>query len=701
MVDAWLASIPEAEAERALAEAGVGDAPQAALAGLSPAAQPAEGFVTDLPRGRLRPGLPLGEGGMAVVTSAHDRVLERVVAVKVLRPRHPAEPLEQFHLREAAFRREAALTAGLEHPAIPPVYDVGRCGGLPAFAMKRLEGRPFDAVVAGGGLPLAERMEILVRVAEAVGYAHSKGVVHRDLTPHNILVADFGAVYVLDWGLAATCGSRDGVRAGTPAWMAPEQSGAAAADPRMDVFGLGALAFLAVTGQPPRTADGRPDLAALDDRAVPRGLAALIRRCLATDPAARYADAGAVAEDLRRWFAEGTTLAQDATRWELAWLRLRRSPRVRSALAVTLLAVAIAGGAWWLTERRSRAEAEERLAQITASTAIDRADTVAVALDEVRAITRQHPHLAAARALESRLQTAYDLAARRESDEAVRARLTGLLQRTRLIGPWADQIQAWRAAIREAGLTMDPLQVDADARILAQSPLGEAIAGSLAFLWRAEKERGADRQAEHTAKLLAASGPSRAWQALGRLLGQSRFAAHDPVFCVCSDSAETLTEPGPTAIALALFAPEPRLTEVARTALLQRPGDFWPLIASARASLASSDPDTAGKLALVASGAEPDSVLPLVVLGYAALLRQDDAALAQVTERGLRLDGTNSELLALRAVALVRSGRRDEAQALIDRLDPGHLRHHLDHQVGHPMERSAQALVEAGLRLQR
>lgn len=700
-VDSWLAAQPEAEAERALAAAGVDGAAPPALAGLDLAAPPA-GFVSDLPRGRLRPGTPLGEGGMAVVSSAHDRVLERVVAVKVLRPRRPGEALEQFHLREAAFRREAALTAGLEHPAIPPIYDVGRLDGLPAFAMKRLDGRPLQEVVQAGSETLAGLMGILLRVAEAVGYAHGRGVVHRDLSPHNILIADHGAVYVLDWGLAVATGSGDGVRAGTPAWMAPEQAGAAPAAPTMDVYALGALAFFAITGRPPRPDPAdllRLDLAPLAEARVPRGLAALVRRCLAADAAARYPDGDAVAEDLRRWFADGVTLAQDATRWELAWLRLRRSPRARTAALVAALAVIAGGGAWWLAAGQARRDAEARLSRIATATAIDQPAAVAAALDEVRAIAGQHPGLAAASALQARLQTAYDLAARHARDEAVRARLEDLLHRTRTLGPWADQVQAWRAAIRDAGLSMDPARIADDARVIAASPLRGTITASLAFLWRAEQERGAEHHAAATAALLAAGGPTPAWQALGRLLGITRFAAHDPVFCACADSAATLTEPGPAASALALFAPEPRLAAAAGAVLAERPGDFWALIASARASLAAGDDHAAEHLALVASGAEPDSLLPVLLLAYVGLQRDDSAALERAVARGLAIDPANRELRALRAVALARTGHAAEAQAVVDGLDAGHLQYHLRHAVGHPMERSVRALVAAGLRI--
>lgn len=702
VVDQWLASLPEAEAEEVFRQAGVFEATTAPLRLVDVPPAPEPGFATDLPRSRLRPGMPLGEGGMAVVTSAHDRVLERTVAVKVLRPRRSGESLEQFHLREAAFRREAALTAGLEHPAIPPVYDIGKDAGMPAFAMKRLDGRSLEAAIATGELPLPDRMSILLRVAEAIGYAHSRGIVHRDLTPRNVLLAAFGAVYVLDWGLAARTGSSDGVRAGTPAWMAPEQILAAPVDPRMDVFGLGALIYFATVGHGPRPDSERPihlDLTALATRRVPHGLAALIRRCLAQDPAQRYPDGSAVAEDLRRWLSDGVTMAQEATQLELAWLRLRRSPRAMSGLIATVVIIALGITLWQVEERRTRRAAESRLAHIAASTVIDRAETVAGALDEVRAIRTRLPGLAAAQALEARLQAAHDLVAHQERLAQIATRLDALLQRTRTLGPWADQVHAWRQAIRDAGLSMDGERVQEDARVLVSHPLRPQIIASLPFLWRAERERGADHHAERTASLLAQGGGSPAWQALGRLLNHTRFAAHDPIFCICADSTLVLTEREPAAAALAIFAPEPRLAEAARRDLAQHPGAFWPLVASARASLAEDDDHTAEHLALVASGAEPDSLLPPLLLAYVALQRNDQEALQRAVARGQSLVTGNAELGVLQAVSLARAGRSAEAQALVDGLDAGHLQFHLHHQVGHPMERSVRALVAAGMRI--
>lgn len=658
-VDAWLAALPPPEAERRLASL---DQPGRNLALAAPTPEN-HGFAAERADGRLVAGDSLGAGGMATVVAAHDRALDRPVALKVLRPRQAGESLESYLLRETAFRREAALTAALDHPAIVPVHDVGRVDGRPAFTMKRLEGSPFDRVVAEGQLPLPELVRVLIQVSEAVAFAHSRGIVHRDLTPANVLVGAFGAVYVLDWGLAERSGTHSGIRAGTPGWMAPEQATGAPVDPRLDVYALGGLLGLILVD------------------ASPKALAAVARRCRAEDPAARYADAGAVAAELRRWLDDGVTLAQEANAVERAWLRLRRSPRLRAGLAAAALAVLGTMAVWWWTGHAASERARARLAELERNVPLDRPEAIRLARAEVEALRREHPRLPEAAALAARLEAAQAVAQAADRLVAVRARLHALLRRTREIGPWGDQIQAWREALRQAG--------------------GEALtadtAAALAFLWRAEREQGDTAGAAATTGRLAAEGPTPGWRALGRLLGMVAFRAHDPVLCRCDDSEAVLAEPAPAAVALALFAPEPRLTAYAQARLAVAPGDFWPLLAAARAALAAHDGAAAERLAFTASGAEPGSLLPRLVLAYVALDRTAWPALLAEAERGLATDAGNSELLALRAVALARLDRKPEAQTIVDRLPAAHLRYHLGNRVGHPMELAVDALVAAGL----
>ncbi|HEX3134961.1 MAG TPA: protein kinase [Planctomycetota bacterium] len=691
-VDCWLDQHPEM-AEKLLEEAGADDT--GALASVKPTTND-DGFITDGGAGRLRTDSELGTGGMAVVAAARDRALDRVVALKSLKPRQPGESLEQYHLREAAFRREAALTAALEHPAIVPVYDVGRSDGKPAFTMKRLEGDTLLTVVQGGKRSRVALVEALLRVAEAVAFAHSRGVVHRDLTPTNVLLGDFGAVYVLDWGVAAQRGEGGGVTVGTRDWMAPEQNSGAPADARMDVFALGGLLMFILTGHGPRRA-GVVDLSPLAQREVPRGLAALARRCLSEAPASRDADAGVVAAELRRWLDEGLTLAQQAGPLTLAWMRLRRSRRARAILLVAVMLVASIVGGRWVVERESLNAARKRVAQIVATVPLHDPEVVAVVLTDARTIAARYPNLTEASELVVRLQAALDLASDRSAVIAQRTRLESLLARTRRSGPWAEEITDWRDVLNGAGMTLTAGKRGQDAVVLGNHPLRLLLVEGLVHLWHAASAMEEPALATLAAQLVAEGGPSAGWRSLGGLMQRTEFQAHQPVFCICAESDGALTDPASAAVLLALYGPDKRLIEFARQQLMRDPGAFWPLIASARAALTAEDLVTAERQALIASGSEPASLFPQLILAYVALARGENAALLAAADRGLAANAAHSELLVLKAVALARDGKLAEAQAMVAKLDAGHLQYHLTHRVGHPMERGVDALVAAGI----
>ena len=199
----------------------------------------------------------LGRGGMGVVYEAWDRELDRAVAMKVV---------------ESDSCSEARIIAGLEHPGIVPVHDAGALpDGRRYYTMKLVRGARLDRWLQEGRSS-TDALRVFIRVCEAVAFAHASGVVHRDLKPENVMVGEFGAVLVLDWGVAAV--------KGTDGYMSPEQTRGEAADARSDVYALGAmLRFLA--GERP-----------------PRPLAAICARAMAADPAARYRDAREIANDV-------------------------------------------------------------------------------------------------------------------------------------------------------------------------------------------------------------------------------------------------------------------------------------------------------------------------------------------------------------------------------------------------------------------
>jgi len=250
--------------------------------------------VVDLPdlsgtRYQLRE--ELGRGGLGVVYAAWDSQLERRVALKVM---------------DAEWAGEARLIARLEHPGIVPVYDAGvLADGRAFYAMKLVDGNRADRFLAADP-PLGERLRVIERVGEALAYAHSCGVLHRDLKPQNIMVGRFGEVYVMDWAV-------DGV-AGTPAFRAPEIS----LDERSDVFAFGAL------------------LDFLLPREAPAALRAIAAKAMNAKPEVRYPGVPAVLREVER-FQDGLAVEAYA---ENPWQRVRRFAKRNEVLLWLLAAYA-------------------------------------------------------------------------------------------------------------------------------------------------------------------------------------------------------------------------------------------------------------------------------------------------------------------------------------------------------------------------
>jgi len=197
----------------------------------------------------------IGQGGMATVYKAYHAAMDRYVAVKVL-PRQFAESKEFM----GRFQQEARTIANLEHPHILPVHDFGESGGITYFVMRFLDTGTLKERIAAGSLSLAEVDRLFTQLADALGYAHQRGVVHRDIKPSNVLVDARGDVFLTDFGIAklmegAAQFTATGAITGTPAYMSPEQAQGEKLDQRSDIYSLGIVLYEMVTGRVPFEAE--------------------------------------------------------------------------------------------------------------------------------------------------------------------------------------------------------------------------------------------------------------------------------------------------------------------------------------------------------------------------------------------------------------------------------------------------------------
>ncbi|MGA7730619.1 MAG: protein kinase [Chloroflexia bacterium] len=266
----------------------------------------------------------IGRGGMAAVYRAHDTALNRSVAIKVLEPALAIDPkaVERF-------RREAVTSANLEHPAIVRVYDVEQAGSLHYITMRYVQGTTLrDILRDNGALPLDVALRIVEPIASALHYAHTHGVIHRDVKPGNILVEPDGTVLLTDFGIARAADNAQssltavGHVMGTADYLAPEQISGRPAEPRSDVYSLGVVLYEMLTGKPPFSGETTasvlyrqvhekpPPLRASNPR-LPSDLQPIMDRALAKNPAVRYADPIDLAIDLAavaQWLPAGTPM---------------------------------------------------------------------------------------------------------------------------------------------------------------------------------------------------------------------------------------------------------------------------------------------------------------------------------------------------------------------------------------------------------
>jgi serine/threonine-protein kinase len=317
----------------------------------------------------------IGAGGMGDVWRARDTRLDRDVAIKVLTSDHGADPTQKQR-----FLREARAASALIHPNIVTVHEINSADGMDFIVMEYIRGGPLSALLSQGRLPLERSVEYAIQISDALRTAHEASVVHRDLKPGNIMITPSGLVKVLDFGIAKRL-TKDsattpdvtasgpltlaGVTMGTPAYMSPEQALGDPVDARSDLFSFGVVLYQMLTGVLPfqgqtnvtllrQIVHDRPQSVRTVAAEVPPALSSVVEKCLAKEPADRYASAAAVGDELRRFVSRPTTAApasidatQAATIWHATAVRPpRRLPRWAYAAIVGVPLILSAG--WFI-----------------------------------------------------------------------------------------------------------------------------------------------------------------------------------------------------------------------------------------------------------------------------------------------------------------------------------------------------------------
>lgn len=353
----------------------------------------------------------IGQGGMGVVFRARQVRLDRIVALKTIRSGSLASQREIVR-----FQTEAEAAAELDHPAIVPVFEVGESEGTHFFSMGYVDGISLGEKLHEGPLLPQEAAELVAQLANAVAYAHGKGVIHRDLKPDNVLLDEQGQPRITDFGLAKRIDTdsgqtQSGEVLGTPSYMPPEQAtGSRKIGPTSDVYGLGAILYASLTVRPPFQAASQIDtlVQVMENEPVPprqmnpgipRDLDTICLKCLQKEQEKRYPSARELAEDLERFVAGEPIHARPVGASERMWMWCKRNPKVAlpTAVAVLLGIVLMIGGPTlafnfyqqkeYAEKQRGLAESNEQRANSNFDLAMENAesavDTSRLVMDEI------------------------------------------------------------------------------------------------------------------------------------------------------------------------------------------------------------------------------------------------------------------------------------------------------------------------------
>lgn len=337
-------------------KAGLGEPSTIDLAGETRAYEPQPPAKVNRPReiGNYVIIEEIARGGMGVVYKAHQRGLNRIVALKMTLAGDFAGAEERQR-----FRLEAEAAGQLDHPCIVPIYDVSEHEGNPFFSMGFVEGESLRGLLNAGPLPIQRAAEITQMVARAVHYAHMRGIVHRDLKPANILIDAQGQPRVTDFGLAKQVSANSeltntGQILGTPSFMPPEQAqgNVDQVGPLADVYSLGATFYCLLTGRPPFQAASlidtlmqvihqEPASPRTLDNSIPRDVETICLKCLEKSPSRRYANAEELADDIDRFLRNEPVHARPLSRLHHVWRWCQRKPAAAGLIVALFLLLGV------------------------------------------------------------------------------------------------------------------------------------------------------------------------------------------------------------------------------------------------------------------------------------------------------------------------------------------------------------------------